>query len=251
MDDLSRISSLSVTDRGTDDGHTDPTTRTSNEGEDEEHAGYDLKPPPPNVSQTNMECLAERFFSIDHLDLILRDPSLNARFKSFLQQYKPQCTAALNDYLHIQKANLAVEYANALVAGSPYNAANIDQRFQDRSRNVVGELLHDALPAFLTHKLTKLVCESLVREITQTSAPVMRELIPSLAEVYCVADPSLQDCPIVYASEEFYRTTQYGKDYAIGKNCRFLQGPRTAVSSVKRLVEAITAGHEVTETILN
>ena len=59
------------------------------------------------------------------------------------------------------------------------------------------------------------------------------------------------DNPLVYASEEFYRTTQYGKDYVIGRNCRFLQGPKTQASATKRLIEAISAGQEICETILN
>ena len=65
----------------------------------------------------------------------------------------------------------------------------------------VESLLEDALPAYVTHRLTQLVTESLVKEITGNNAPIMRELIPSLAEVYCITDPSLPDNPIVYASE--------------------------------------------------
>lgn len=50
---------------------------------------------------------------------------------------------------------------------------------------------------------------------------------------------------------EFFRTTQYGKDYVIGRNCRFLQGPKTSNPSVQRLVDALTQGQEICETILN
>lgn len=50
---------------------------------------------------------------------------------------------------------------------------------------------------------------------------------------------------------EFCNVTQYGRDYIIGRNCRFLQGPKTTNSSVSRLVEAISAGEEICETILN
>ena len=53
------------------------------------------------------------------------------------------------------------------------------------------------------------------------------------------------------AGPEFYNVTQYGRDYSIGRNCRFLQGPRTAESSVRRLIEAISAGEELCETIVN
>lgn len=50
---------------------------------------------------------------------------------------------------------------------------------------------------------------------------------------------------------EFYNTTQYGREYVIGRNCRFLQGPKSSNSTVKRLIDALTAGQEICETILN
>ena len=91
----------------------------------------------------------------------------------------------------------------------------------------------------------------MVREITGTTMPLMRELVGGLAEVFCLADPSIPDTPIVYVSEEFYRTTQYGRDYVIGKNCRFLQGPKTNRKAVERLGTAIKGGQEACETVLN
>ena len=50
---------------------------------------------------------------------------------------------------------------------------------------------------------------------------------------------------------EFYRTTQYGRDYVIGKNCRFLQGPKTNKGAVARLAANIKGGQDASETILN
>jgi len=50
---------------------------------------------------------------------------------------------------------------------------------------------------------------------------------------------------------EFYRTTQYGRDYVIGRNCRFLQDPQTERQSVTRLSQALQRGEEIGETILN
>ena len=69
--------------------------------------------------------------------------------------------------------------------------------------------------------------------------------------MFCLSDPSIKDNPIVYASEEFYRTTQYGRDYVIGRNCRFLQGPKTDRNTVSRIKDAIRTGQESFETILN
>ena len=50
---------------------------------------------------------------------------------------------------------------------------------------------------------------------------------------------------------EFNRTTQYGLSYVLGRNCRFLQGPMTNPHSVRRLREAVKAGKQHQEVILN
>ena len=188
---------------------TAPTTALGS-GSDE--PSYDLKPPPPSISHDNVESLALRFFSVDHLDLILRDHALAARFTRFLNQYRAQHAPTLGRYMETKKAMAAIEYANALAdhipatpGHPPYIAATMDDRFEAKSKRTVETLVEDALPAYLTHRLVTLVTDTLVKDITGNSAPIMRELIPSLAEVYCVTDPSLPDNPIVYASEgEFF-----------------------------------------------
>ncbi|THX31003.1 hypothetical protein D6D12_03183 [Aureobasidium pullulans] len=243
-----------------DDYHTEPTT-APHSGSGDEHEYYDLKPPPPSVTHSNMEHLSMRFFSVDHLNIILRDYQLSARFHRFLTQYKPYILPAFDSYVDTQKAVAAIEYANSLAnslpsltGDIPRPAAVMDESFQERSKMVVQELVDDALPAYITHRLVTVVTDSLVKEITGNNAPIMRELIPSLAEVYCITDPSIPDNPIVYASEGttgFYDISGYQKDFVIGRNCRFLQGPKTSSSSVHRLIEAIRAGQEVTETMLN
>ena len=50
---------------------------------------------------------------------------------------------------------------------------------------------------------------------------------------------------------EFHRTTQYGVNYAIGRNCRFLQGPKTNPASITRIRTAIASGKEISEVFLN
>jgi len=82
-------------------------------------------------------------------------------------------------------------------------------------------------------------------------APHLREASEGLAEVFCLTDPSRADNPIVFVSEEFALTTQYGMGYSIGRNCRFLQGPRTNPHSVRRLAEACAQGKELTEVFVN
>ncbi|KAK5134953.1 hypothetical protein LTR08_005904 [Meristemomyces frigidus] len=251
------VSPPSVFDGGEEgpEQYTEPTTALGS-GSDE--PSYDLKPPPPSISLDNVESLAGRFFSVDHLDLILRDHTLASRFTRFLNQYRPQHTPTLVRYIETKKAMKAIEYANAIaeqipttLGHPPYVAAMLDDRFEAKSRRTVEDLVEVALPAYITHRLVTLVTDTLVKEITGNGAPIMRELVPSLAEVYCVTDPSIADNPIVYASEEFYNTTQYGREYVIGRNCRFLQGPKSSNATVRRMIDALASGTEICETILN
>ena len=57
--------------------------------------------------------------------------------------------------------------------------------------------------------------------------------------------------PFLTSRLEFHRTTQYGMNYVLGRNCRFLQGPKTNPFSVKRIREKVLAGEEHYETFLN
>lgn len=221
---------------------------------------FDLKPPPPNTKVKNIDILSEQLFSGDHLRVILKDPSFFLRFTAFLNRYKPHSAPILVRYLEAQKALKAVEYANALAEtikpgngehASPCPAASVDPRFEARLKRSFDSLVNEALPAYITNCLTRVVTESMVREITGTGMPVMRELVGGLAEVFCLADPGLKDCPIVYASEEFYRTTRYARDDVLGNNCRFLQGPKTNRTAIARISTAVKAGQEVCETVLN
>ncbi|KAL9125447.1 MAG: hypothetical protein Q9217_005356 [Psora testacea] len=226
----------------------------------DEPQNFDLKPPPPNSRVKHIDTLSQQLFSGDHLRVILKDPSFFLRFTAFLNRYKPNLAPVLVRYMEAQKALKAVEYANALSETitpspgehhAPCPAASIDPQFEAQANRSFDTLVTEALPAFITNGLTKVVTEYMVREITGRGMPVMRELVGGLAEVFCLADPSIEDCPIVYASEEFYRTSRYSRDDVIGRNCRFLQGPKTDMSTIRRLSAMIKAGQESCETVLN
>lgn len=229
---------------------------------EEDPHDFDLKPPPSRRQARTLDGLSEKLFSADHLRVILADPSLFMRFTAFLNRYKPECAPLLVQYLEAQKAMKAVEYANALAdAMKPLYktkkdqpacaAASMNFEFEERALKTLSTLVSEALPAYITLCFVKIVTETLIREMTGTSLPVMHDMVGNLAEVFCLADPSQTDTPIIYASEEFNRTTQYGRDYVIGRNCRFLQGPNTNKPAVRRLAYNIRGGMETSETILN
>lgn len=66
-----------------------------------------------------------------------------------------------------------------------------------------------------------------------------------------MTDPNQPDNPILYANDRFVEMTGYSRDEAYGRNCRFLQGERTAAESVRQLREAVAAREPTTVELRN
>lgn len=69
--------------------------------------------------------------------------------------------------------------------------------------------------------------------------------------VIVLTDPRAEDNPITYVNGAFQRTTLYSRDYAIGRNCRFLQGEETSDDDVERIREGLRGDKEFQVTITN
>lgn len=63
-----------------------------------------------------------------------------------------------------------------------------------------------------------------------------------------LADARQADLPLVYVNRAFTDMTGYGADEAIGRNCRFLQGPDTSRASVAQIRQ--TLHNETASTVL-
>ena len=208
-----------------------------------------------------LERRAEQLFSSDHLRIIFDDPRLLLKFTGFLNNHRPQSIPLLIYYLDALKAIRAINYANAVaealepIRGHDFTTQPVrptsNNALEEKANKAFELLVRDDLPAYIAHTWIQVVSVSIQRRITGTLAPHLREASEGLAEVFCLTDPSRTDNPIVFASEEFTRTTQYGMGYVIGRNCRFLQGPRTNLNSVRRLAEACQKGKELTEVFVN
>lgn len=223
---------------------------------------FDLVAPADGSERTfSLERRSEEMFSREHLIEIFAEPALLLRFTNFLSTHRPQSIPLLIYYLDALKALRAITYANAVAeALEPIQEFDFTAHparptmnavLEEKAKQAFDAMVQDDLPAYITHTFVHVVSLSVQRRITGTLPPHLREASEGLAEVFCLTDPSRPDNPIVFASEEFHRTTQYGVSYAIGRNCRFLQGPRTNQYSVERLRKAIEAGREVSEVFLN
>lgn len=68
---------------------------------------------------------------------------------------------------------------------------------------------------------------------------------------FTVVDAQAPDRPLVWVNPAFTATTGYAFEDAVGRNCRFLQGPDTDPVVVSRLRSALDAGEQVAVTLLN
>jgi hypothetical protein len=223
---------------------------------------FELVAPPTSESRGfSVEKRADDMFSRGHLEEIFEDVSSMLRFIQFLSDHRPNSIPLLTYYLDALKALKAIKYANALAEGLlPINGLEFTNARVDRTLNASLEkralvafdaLVNEDLPAYISHVFVQEVSLSLKQRVTGSMPIHLREASNGLAEVFCLTDPSREDNPIVFASEEFHRTTQYGVDYTIGRNCRFLQGPKTSRNSINRLKEGIRLGKEMKELFIN
>ena len=70
-------------------------------------------------------------------------------------------------------------------------------------------------------------------------------------EAMVLSDPALPDCPMVAVNPAFCKLSGYTEAEILGKNCRFLQGPKTDAESPSRIRACLDAGQGCIEWIVN
>lgn len=75
----------------------------------------------------------------------------------------------------------------------------------------------------------------------QTYPPILSEITELCDDIQVpitLADPNLHDLPLVYVNKAFEDLTQWKASEILGKNCRFLQGPKTDRTIVDELAQS-------------
>ena len=78
---------------------------------------------------------------------------------------------------------------------------------------------------------------------------VLSAILDECVNGVTLADPDLEDAPIVYANKAFERLTGYEQEDIIGINCRFLQGTDREQEARKQIAQAMK-NNEATEVTL-
>mmetsp|Transcript_6359 Transcript_6359/g.15436 ORF Transcript_6359/g.15436 Transcript_6359/m.15436 type:complete len:484 (+) Transcript_6359:316-1767(+) len=68
---------------------------------------------------------------------------------------------------------------------------------------------------------------------------------------FVITDPSLQDNPIVFASDDFLALTGYSREDVLGRNCRFLQGQNTSKQKLDMIRKGLVTGDDISVTLVN
>lgn len=214
-----------------------------------------------NAALYSLEDRADLLFSTRHLQAILDRSKSFLAFSEFLTVNRPQSMCNLTQYLDAHKALRAISYANALVqnlALEIHGKHAFEKVLPTRNRRLTKTverlfqtLANDDLPAYITHVWSRVVSDSIHRRITRSPTAHSEHASHCLAEVFCLTDPTRRDNPIVLVSEQFSKTTQYSTRESIGRNCRFLQGPRSKSASIQRLAVACEIYKEHSEIIVN
>jgi PAS domain-containing protein len=68
---------------------------------------------------------------------------------------------------------------------------------------------------------------------------------------FTITDPRRHDDPLVWVNPSFTTLTGYTAEEAVGRNCRFLQGPNTDPAAVRRIADSLRRRRPVTEVLLN
>ena len=97
---------------------------------------------------------------------------------------------------------------------------------------------------------------NVTRDITERKqAKEMLQLrdraIESLIQGLCITDPTRPDNPIIYVNDSFLRITGYDREDALGRNGRFLQGPKTAPEAIEQVESAFREGQPCLVELLN
>jgi len=87
---------------------------------------------------------------------------------------------------------------------------------------------------------------------TQSLAHVpVSNVLSKIGHTFVVSDPTLPDCPVVFASDSFLRLTGYSREEVLGHNCRFMQGDETDRAAVRQLRKAVTRAEPITVRLVN
>jgi PAS domain S-box-containing protein len=80
---------------------------------------------------------------------------------------------------------------------------------------------------------------------------VLAKILDSCVNGVTLADPDMEDMPIIYANKAFEQITGYSQEETLGRNCRFLQGNDRDQEACAQIREALANAQPIEVTLRN
>ncbi|KAK3294519.1 uncharacterized protein B0H64DRAFT_375297 [Chaetomium fimeti] len=148
---------------------------------------------------------------------------------------------------------LSSEVASALKSNIKYCAGAalpaLDKVYQEAKATAEDRLSRSLYPEFVKYQLSRCLTTSLTPNRSLTGE--VNTPYPGLAEAFCLTDPHKPDNPVIFASDGLLSMSGYSRRQLVGQNCRLLQGIGTDGEAAFRLSQAVGAGREATELLIN
>jgi len=108
-----------------------------------------------------------------------------------------------------------------------------------------------ALIVFLPLREQKALVDAGHAASADTARQVRERAVLATGMSFTVADAQAADLPLIWVNPAFTSTTGFSPAEAVGRNCRFLQGPGTDPAAVAGLRDGLVSGRDATATVLN
>ena len=218
-------------------------------------------PPLDNAGQISVETLDDFLFSIHHLKDVLEDREMSVKLKMFLQRHQPSAINHVARFSNLKKALRSLRYAEAIVndlessknatVASKVGMFAMPWVIQEEIDATLNLFVGDEFRAFVADIYARMSGEALADRVIGGYSSKGVDVVPGLAEVFVLSDPTRPDNPIVFTSDDFQRMTGYERAEFIGQNCRILGGPQTSRTGIKRFKEALVHEREICEVLVN
>ncbi|KAK0744824.1 hypothetical protein B0T21DRAFT_380955 [Apiosordaria backusii] len=190
--------------------------------------------------------------SANHMNFLIR---VDEYFRAFgnTTSLISQITTEFTGVAATTPVDLPPDVANMLRNNTKHCARtalpSLERLYREAKAAVEERLAETLYPEFVMHQLSQCMRSSLSAGQSLTGG--FRSVYPGLGDAFCLTTPLEPDNPIICASDGFLRISGYGRAEIMNKNCRFFQGISTDPAATRRLGEAVSAGHEASELLIN
>ena len=93
--------------------------------------------------------------------------------------------------------------------------------------------------------------QKLQEKAKQGDEEALHEAIAAVPLAMVLTDPRQDDNPITYVNQAFERITLYSRRFAVGRNCRFLQGEDTTEGTVEEIRQGLKGESDINVDLVN